>query len=98
MVWPPRAESVEREAMELHRLLIDGELVEATGGQRFTTIDPSNGRPLATVAAAAHADVDAAVAAARRAFGPWSAMSPAARSALVMDLADRVQAAMSTLA
>jgi acyl-CoA reductase-like NAD-dependent aldehyde dehydrogenase len=84
--------------MEHHRLPIDGELVDAAGGHRFTTIDPSTGRPLATVAAAARADVDAAVAAARRAFGPWSAMSPTARSTLVMDLADRVQAAMSTLA
>jgi len=83
--------------MDHYRLLIDGKLVDSASGERYTTIDPSNGQPLATVSAAGKADVDAAVAAARRAFGGWSAMVPGARSDIVMDLADRMQAAMARL-
>ncbi len=83
--------------MDHFRFLIDGQLVDSASGERFTTIDPSNGQPLATVAAAGRADVDAAVKAARRAFGPWSAMAPAERSDIVMDLADRMQAAIVRL-
>src|ERR1700677_2729032 len=83
--------------MDHYRLLIDGKLVDSASGERYTTIDPSNGQPLATVSAAGKADVDAAVAAARRAFAGWSAMVPGARSDIVMDLADRMQAAMARL-
>ncbi|HEX4447862.1 MAG TPA: aldehyde dehydrogenase family protein [Polyangiaceae bacterium] len=83
--------------MDHYPFLIDGKLVDAANGERFTTIDPSNGRPLATVGAASRADVDAAVGAARRAFGAWSATSPAERADVVMDLADRMQAAIMQL-
>jgi acyl-CoA reductase-like NAD-dependent aldehyde dehydrogenase/alcohol dehydrogenase class IV len=83
--------------MDHYRFLIDGRLVEAEGGAKFTTFDPSNGQPLATVSAAGKADVDAAVAAARRAFGPWSATPAAVRSDIVMDLADRMQAEIARL-
>ena len=83
--------------MDHYRFLIDGRLVDAEGGARFTTIDPSNGQPLATVSAAGKADVDAAVHAARRAFGPWSATPAAVRSDIVMDLADRMQAEIARL-
>jgi aldehyde dehydrogenase (NAD+) len=83
--------------MEHYRFLIDGKLVDSASGERYTTIDPASGQPLATVAAAGKADVDAAVAAARRAFGEWSALAPVARSEIVMDLADRMQAAIARL-
>src|SRR5580693_1538541 len=83
--------------MEHHRLFIDGDFVDAASGERYTTFDPANGQPLASVAAAGRADVDAAVAAARRSFGAWSAMAPGARAEVVMDLADRMQAAIARL-
>jgi acyl-CoA reductase-like NAD-dependent aldehyde dehydrogenase/alcohol dehydrogenase class IV len=83
--------------MDHYPFLIDGKLVDAANGERFTTTDPSNGRPLATVGAASRADVDAAVGAARRAFGAWSATSPVERADIVMDLADRMQAAIAPL-
>ncbi len=83
--------------MEHHLFLIDGKLVDAANRARFTTVDPSNGQPLATVAAAGRADVDAAVDAARRAFGPWSETPVAERAAIVFDLADRMQAAIMQL-
>ncbi len=80
-----------------YRLLIDGKLVDAANGERFTTLDPSNGQPLATVAAAGRADVEAAVAAARRAFASWSATPVGERAEIVMDLADRMQSQLATL-
>jgi acyl-CoA reductase-like NAD-dependent aldehyde dehydrogenase/alcohol dehydrogenase class IV len=83
--------------MEHYRLLIDGNLVDAANGEQFPTIDPSNGQPLATVAAAGRAEVDAAVLAARRAFAAWSTRAPADRAEIVMDLADRMQGAIATL-
>jgi aldehyde dehydrogenase (NAD+) len=83
--------------MDHYRLFIDGALTDAATGERFTTTDPSSGQPLATVSAAGRADVDAAVVAARRAFATWSAMPCAERGDIVMDLADRMQAAMVRL-
>src|SRR3989344_689483 len=48
-------------------LLIDGKLVPALSGRTFETINPSTGKVLAQVAEAGEADIDLAVAAARRA-------------------------------
>ncbi|HLK39399.1 MAG TPA: aldehyde dehydrogenase family protein [Polyangiaceae bacterium] len=83
--------------MDHYQLLIDGRLTDAASGERYTTIDPSTGQPLASVAAAGRADVDAAVGAARRAFTTWSTTTPLARAEVVMDLADRMQAAIARL-
>jgi aldehyde dehydrogenase (NAD+) len=83
--------------MEHYRLVIDGRLIDAANGERYTTTDPSTGQPLATIAAASGAEVDAAVGAARRSFASWSRTTPAERADVVMDLADRVQAAIARL-
>ena len=57
-------------------LYIDGKWVDAESGKTFTTPNPSTGEPLAEVAEGDKADIDKAVAAARRAFeGKWSALS-----------------------
>ena len=66
-------------------LLIDNEWVPARSGHTFETINPASEQVLATVAAGEAADIDAAVAAARRAFeeGPWSRMGPADRARLL---------------
>ncbi|HKE74844.1 MAG TPA: aldehyde dehydrogenase family protein [Acidimicrobiales bacterium] len=76
------------------RLLIDGEWVEPAAGGTFPSVDPSTGATVAEVAEADVADVDRAVAAARRAFdeGPWRTASPVARQALLLALADAVAA------
>ena len=50
------------------RLLIDGGLVEATGGGTFPTVNPATEEVLGTAADAGPEDAEAAVAAARRAF------------------------------
>lgn len=71
------------------RLLIDGEFVDAADGRTFTTVDPGTGEPLAEVAEASAADVDRAVAAARRALdGPWSRLSPSERGRMIHRIGD----------
>jgi phenylacetaldehyde dehydrogenase len=48
------------------RLLIDGKPVESVSGETFVTLNPATGEVLARVARGNAADVDLAVAAARR--------------------------------
>jgi aldehyde dehydrogenase (NAD+) len=56
-------------------LFVDGDFVDGKDGQTFKTISPATEEVLAEVTEAGPADVDAAVAAARRAFdGVWSTM------------------------
>ncbi len=56
------------------RLLIDGELVEATGGHSFENINPATEEVIGLVPNASAEDTDRAIAAARRAFDEtgWS--------------------------
>lgn len=56
------------------RLLVDGTLREATGGGTFGNVDPATEEQLGACADATAADMDAAIAAARRAFDEtrWS--------------------------
>jgi aldehyde dehydrogenase (NAD+) len=56
------------------RLLIDGELVEATGGKTYDNINPATEEVIGVAANASVEDIDRAVAAARRAFDEtdWS--------------------------
>ncbi len=82
------------------RLLIDGEWQEAASGKRFDTINPATEQLIAQVAEADKADVDRAVAAARRAFesGPWSKLSATERGRLLYKLADLIEANKEELA
>ena len=54
------------------RLLIDGQLVLAEGDRRFDNINPATEEVLGQVADATAADMDRAIAAARRAFDETS--------------------------
>ena len=67
----PALEWIERRGPEF-KLFINGQWVPAQSGETFQSINPSTGKPLARLASAGQADVDAAVAAAREAFGHWS--------------------------
>lgn len=73
-------------------LYIDGALVPPASGEYFPTENPYNGEAWALIARGGKADVDAAVAAARRAFteGEWPALTPSARGKLLRKLADLV--------
>lgn len=80
-------------------LLIGGEHVPATSGETFTVRDPSTGEALGEVAKGGAADVDLAVAAARKAFeGEWSQFSPAQRQACLLNLAGLIEAEWDALA
>jgi aldehyde dehydrogenase (NAD+) len=77
---------------KLKRMLIDGKWVEAVSGKTFESRNPATGELLATVAEGDKADIDRAVAAARRAFtGPWSKLKPYERQAILLKLADLVE-------
>jgi aldehyde dehydrogenase (NAD+) len=67
------------------KLLINNEWVESASGKRFETINPTNGEAICDVAEADAADVDRAVAVARRAFtsGNWPKMSATQRGELL---------------
>jgi aldehyde dehydrogenase (NAD+) len=74
------------------KLYIDGEWVAASGGS-LEIVNPNSEEVVARVAAAGPADMDAAVAAARRAFddGPWPQLAPAERGAKLIALADALE-------
>ncbi len=75
------------------RLLIDGQWVE--GAKKFDTVNPATGEVLTEISEASHADVDNAVAAARKAFedraGAWRKMSASERGRLIWKLADLIE-------
>ena len=71
------------------RLLIDGRHVPSASGRTFKTLNPANEQVIATVAEGNEADVDRAVAAARRAFeGPWRSMRASERGQILLRLAE----------
>src|SRR6266566_5697073 len=70
-------------------LLIDGHHVPSASGRTFKTLNPANEQIIATVAEGNAADVDRAVAAARRAFeGPWRSMRASERGQILLRLAE----------
>jgi aldehyde dehydrogenase (NAD+) len=75
------------------KLFIDGELRNAEGGKTFDVIGPWTGEPVGKAADASAADVEAAIAAARRAFDEtdWS-RDAALRVTLVTQLRDLFRA------
>src|SRR6187455_65930 len=76
---------------EEYGLFIDGEFRPGTG-ESFATISPADEKHIATIATASQADVDAAVAAARRAHDKtWSKMSGRDRGKYLFRIARLVQ-------
>jgi acyl-CoA reductase-like NAD-dependent aldehyde dehydrogenase len=82
------------------RLLIDGQWIETS--KHFDTINPATGEVLTQIAEASPADVDRAVAAARRAFedrnGAWRKLSASERGRLIWKLADLLEKNMDEFA
>ena len=74
-------------------LFIDNEFVGARDGDLLESFDPATGESLGTVQTAGPADVDLAVASARRAFesGPWSRVTPAERGRMLWRLGDLIE-------
>jgi acyl-CoA reductase-like NAD-dependent aldehyde dehydrogenase len=72
---------------------IDGRWVPPTSGRRTPVIGPATNEPIAEVAAGDSRDVDAAVAAARRAFdeGPWPRMAASQRGRYLLRIAALIE-------
>lgn len=94
--WLDKAQTLPIEG----RAFIDGAYVDAQNRATFTSFSPIDGAPLASVAQCASADVDLAVAAARRSFeaGVWSALSARERKALLLNWAQLLEAHTQELA
>ncbi|MFK0150607.1 aldehyde dehydrogenase [Streptomyces sp. NPDC090493] len=73
---------------------------EPGGGAVFAVVSPRDGQLLAQVADAGQAEVDHAVAAARRAFdaGPWPRLAPAERGRILLRLAELLEERREELA
>ena len=79
-------------------MLIDGEWVGSHDGGWIDVESPANKSIIAKVPRGTSADVDRAVAAAKRAFLPWSRTSPVERSAALFAIADLLEQRQEELA
>ncbi|OAA58919.1 Aldehyde/histidinol dehydrogenase [Niveomyces insectorum RCEF 264] len=73
------------------KLFIGGEFVPGKAGQTFSVINPTTEEKVADVHEALVEDVDAAVAAAQKAFPVWSRLSVTERIAALLKLADLIE-------
>ncbi len=82
------------------RHFIDGKFVDSVGGEEFDVLDPVTNETYIRASAGQQADIDLAVAAARRAFtdGPWPKMVPRERSRILHKIADIVESRDAQLA
>ncbi len=84
------------------KLLIGGEWGDAQGGATFDTINPATGEVLTQIAAGTQADVERAVAAARKAFddpaGAWQKMTASDRGRLLWRIGDLIDAHVEEIA
>jgi phenylacetaldehyde dehydrogenase len=82
------------------RMLIDGKMVGAASGKTFAVYNPATGTVIANVPEADKADVDLAVAAARRAFEErrWCKMTPSERGRMLWHIADLIERDLEELA
>ena len=77
-----------------YNLFIDGKWVEGEKGGRIEVIDPATEGVIGSVAEATAHDAANAVQAARKAFdeGPWPWMTPNARAAILVRMAEYLEA------
>src|SRR5213080_456965 len=91
----PESDKPALEWLERHGrafgLFVGGRWTKSKNGDAFDVINPATTAPLARVTQAGQADVDAAVAAGRKAFPGWSALSGHARARHLYALARTVQ-------
>ncbi|HEV2021520.1 MAG TPA: aldehyde dehydrogenase family protein, partial [Terriglobales bacterium] len=84
------------------KLLIGGQWVDSSDGKTFDTVNPATGEVLTQIAAATQADVEKAVAAARKAFddsaAPWQKMTASERGKLLWKIADLIEQNIDELA
>src|SRR5690242_9427469 len=78
---------------QTHKMLINGQWVEAASGKTFPTYNPATGEVLSQVAEGDREDIDRAVKSARAAFetGPWPRLTASERGRLIWKLADLLE-------
>jgi len=74
--------------MQQH-LLINGALVEGNGSNE-EILNPEDGEKITVISGASVAQIDEAVTAAEKSFPAWTCVTPAERSALLMEVADAI--------
>jgi betaine-aldehyde dehydrogenase len=78
-------------AVRTLRNYIDGELVDPADGRTETVVNPATGEAVAEAPVSGPADVDKAVAAARRAFEAYGRTTPAERALMLLKLAEAIE-------
>jgi aminobutyraldehyde dehydrogenase len=75
-------------ALSRYQNLVGGEWVDAVEGGTAEIVNPATGEPIAQVPEGTQADVDRAVAAAKRALPDWLETTPGERAEVLLRLAD----------
>jgi acyl-CoA reductase-like NAD-dependent aldehyde dehydrogenase len=96
----PRLRHAARFLGRSPKMLIDGEMLGAVSGKTFAVYNPATGAVIANVPEADKADVDVALAVARRAFDErrWGRVSPSERGRMLWRLADLIERDLEELA
>jgi aldehyde dehydrogenase (NAD+) len=89
--FDPAPETADPKIKDRYDLFIDGRFVRARSGRHFDSINPANERKLSEISLAGPADVNAAYAAAARAFKPWSALPGRERGKYLFRIARLLQ-------
>ena len=86
--------------MKAGEIFVAGKWQAPTAGETYQPVNPANEQLLTAVGKGDERDIDAAVAAARKAFdeGPWPRMSPHERGRIVWKLGDLIQANLDEMA
>ncbi|SDT09297.1 5-carboxymethyl-2-hydroxymuconic-semialdehyde dehydrogenase [Brevibacterium siliguriense] len=82
------------------RHYINGEFVDSIDGDEFDVLNPVTNEPYIKAASGKKADIEAAVASAKKAFdeGPWPKMLPRERARILNNIADIVESRKDELA
>src|SRR5262245_16268620 len=97
---PQKPRTVKPPRVKDRPLFIGGKWLDSVSGKTVPTINPATGETICQVAEGDKADIDLAVAAARKAFedGPWRKMNASDRGRLINKLADLIEANKDELA
>ncbi|USZ14016.1 aldehyde dehydrogenase [Moraxella sp. FZFQ2102] len=94
----PNTEGSKVNFKEKYDNFIGGQWVAPMDGEYFDDISPVDGKPFAKVAKSNAKDIELALDAAHAAKDAWGKTSPTERSALLLKIADRLEANLETLA
>src|SRR2546423_14530303 len=81
-----------------YRNFVGGEWVDAVEGETMEVLNPATGETIAEVPRGSEADVDRAVAAAKKALPEWLETTPGERAELPLEQADAIEGKADELA